>query len=315
MLADILKRRGVRLSGLEATIMLLGIYEETGSLTYKSTTKLDVDMVSFLLSQGASLSTVSGYLNRELSEGELSMLTKLIAGTKRLTIKGVNISFIEIDSESYVDELGLILQKLAEIENIPVLFVIINTRRGKIDVIGRSSLPSVDVNKILSHLGGGGHPGAACAKISSSDANSVKDNLIKVLNDNIRVDIHARDIMSTNIRMLSVNDDIDYAREALKTNRLGGMPVVDRGRIVGIVTPECLNKAVKGGYGHSRVKGYMSRDVATVKMDTPLYSIRKMMSERHLAVIPVVSRKKMVGVINRDDVLRNINDKIGRAHV
>ncbi|MDD5422128.1 MAG: DHH family phosphoesterase, partial [Candidatus Omnitrophica bacterium] len=105
MLADMLKRRGVRLSPLEATIMLLGIYEETGSLTYRITTKLDVDMVSFLLSQGASLSVVSSYLNRELSEGELSMLTKLISGTKRIVAKGVNVSLIELDSESYAGEL------------------------------------------------------------------------------------------------------------------------------------------------------------------------------------------------------------------
>src|SRR5512142_636864 len=50
ILADIIKKKRIKLSYLEATIMLLGIYEETGSLTYRTTTKLDVDMVSFLLS-------------------------------------------------------------------------------------------------------------------------------------------------------------------------------------------------------------------------------------------------------------------------
>src|SRR3989338_9479441 len=103
--------------------MLLGIYEETGSLTYRITTKLDVDMVSFLLSQGANLSVVSSYLNRELSEAELSLLTKLINSTERVTIKGVSISLIEITDDDYVGELGMLIQKLLEIENIPVLFV------------------------------------------------------------------------------------------------------------------------------------------------------------------------------------------------
>jgi len=76
--ADLIKKKGIKLSYLEATIMLLGIYEETGSLTYRTTTRLDVDMVSFLLSKGANLAVVSSYLNRELTEEELSVLTKLI---------------------------------------------------------------------------------------------------------------------------------------------------------------------------------------------------------------------------------------------
>ncbi|MDD5423505.1 MAG: CBS domain-containing protein, partial [Candidatus Omnitrophica bacterium] len=256
------------------------------------------------------LSVVSSYLNRELSEGELSMLTKLISGTKRIVAKGVNVSLIEHDSESYAGELGMIMHKLMEIENIPVLFVLVNSPRRRVDIIARSSLQAVDVNKIMAHFGGGGHPGAASAKIRDTDIGAVRDKLMKVLKDNIKVRSYAKDVMSKEVKALSVNDSIDTARKALSDTKLGGMPVMDNGKVVGIITPDCLNKADKGGLGHSRVKGYMSRNIVSVKPGTPLHAVRKIVSEHDIGVIPVMSNKRVVGVINRTDILRNIHDSL-----
>ena len=269
ILADMIKRKHIRLSPLEATIMLIGIYEETGSLTYRTTTKLDVDMVSFLLSQGASLAVVSSYLNRELKEGELSFLTKLINATERMTIKGVSVSFIEVDSQAYVGELGVLIHKLVDIENIPVLFVLVRTPHKRVDIIARSRLISLDVNKVLSHFGGGGHPGAASAKVHDDDISSVKKRLVEVLKKLIKSRICAEDIMSSQIRTIDVNAKVVDAKRALLRDGLGGMPVVDKSRLVGIITLAGLNKAVKQGFGHSRLKGYMSRKVITVRPDTP----------------------------------------------
>ena len=46
IILEILSKKGkLKFTPLEATLMLLGIYEETGSLSYSTTTKLDVDMV------------------------------------------------------------------------------------------------------------------------------------------------------------------------------------------------------------------------------------------------------------------------------
>ncbi|MFA6141694.1 MAG: CBS domain-containing protein [Candidatus Omnitrophota bacterium] len=308
ILADIIKRKGFRVTPLEATIMLLGIYEETGSLTYRVTTKLDVDMVSFLLSKGANLSMVSSYLNRELSEGELALLTKFISITKKIEIKGVSISIAEIDSQSYTGELGTIIHKLTEIENIPVLFVLISSQHDRVDIIGRSSVPTVDANKILAHFGGGGHPGAAAAKVHGRDVAFVRNALINILEKNIKLHIRAKDIMSRNVRTMSPNVKIDDAREILLKERLGGMPVIVRGRVVGVITLEGLNKAIKRGFGHSRIKGYMSGRVVTVTPQTPLYIIQKAVMDEDAGVIPVLKGRRLAGVINRTKVMQNVYD-------
>ncbi len=310
ILVEIIRKKKIGLSHIEATIMLIGIYEETGSLTYRMTTSLDVDMVSFLLSQGASLEVVSSYLSRELSESELSLLTNLINSTQRTTVKGMHISFIELDGASYVGELGVLIHKLMEIENIPALFVLIKTPHNRVDIIARSKVPSLDVNKVLSRFGGGGHPGAASAKVHDEDIAAVRKRLIGTVKEAIKVTLTAEDIMSKSVLTVDVNATIDDVKKALLKERLGGMSVVDNGRIVGIITLVGLNKAIKSGYGHGRVKGYMTRKVVTVKPETPLYAIQKIVSEKDAGVIPVIDDGKIAGVINRTDVLRNVHNSL-----
>lgn len=310
ILADIIRRRKIKLSSIEATVMLLGIYEETGSLTYRSTTKFDVDMVSFLLSQGANLSVVSSYLNRELTESELTLLTRLIATTERDIINGVSVSTIVLDDVDYIGELGTLIHKLMDIENMPLLFVFIKTKSGRVDIVARSKLPSVDLNKILSHFGGGGHPAAACAKIPGGDLEEIKPRLWKLLSSNIKSKACAKDIMSKDLGSLGIDTKISRAKNILTKEQAGGAPVVQRGRIVGVITMDGLNKALKGGYGHARIKGYMSRKIITVKSDTPLHEIQKMMLSKDAGVILVSEGKRTIGVIRRTDALKAIHDSL-----
>jgi len=306
ILADIIKKKRIKLSYLEATLMLLGIYEETGSLTYRTTTKLDVDMVSFLLSHGANLSVVSSYLNRELSEAELSLLTRLINATERVTVKSVSIAVIELEGENYVGELGLIISKLQNVENIPVLFVLIKTKNRRVDIIARSSLPSVNVNKILSHFDGGGHASAAAAKIHDGDIGSVRDKLLKVIKSNIKVRVRAGDMMSDDINTIGINERIDAAKKMLLDAKVSAMPVADKGKIEGVITMRDVNKAMKRGFGHSRVKGYMFPVVTRISRDTPLGVVQKIALEKDAGVIIVTRGKKDIGVINRSDIFRSL---------
>lgn len=310
MLAEIISKKKIRLSYIEATIMLIGIYEETGSLTYRSTTKLDVDMVSFLLSQGASLAAVSRYLSRELDESELSLLTRLINTTEKVAVKGVNVSFIELEESTYVASLGSIINKLMDIENIPVLFVFIRNPKGRVDVVARSTVSILDVNKVLSNFGGGGHPGAAGAKIHDMSLDEIKAKLIKVLKSEIRVTVYAKDIMSAEFKTLDADDTIRKARDILLKARLGGMAVVERGSLAGILTLVEINKAFKRGFSHSKVKGYMIRNVITVSPDAPLYAVHKIITEKDVGVIPVVDDSRILGVITRTDVLKMVHDSM-----
>ncbi len=68
--AEIIEARKIPLSTLEATILCLGIYQETGSLLFASTTPRDLIAVAYLIRQGANLNIVSDFLKEEISREE-----------------------------------------------------------------------------------------------------------------------------------------------------------------------------------------------------------------------------------------------------
>jgi len=314
ILVDLLrKRKNVKFTPLEATIMLLGVYEETGSLTYRTTTRLDVDTVSFLLSRGANLSAVSSYLNRKLTEEELAFLISLISSTKVVNINGLNVAVCEGTIKHFIGESGAIVRKLQDVENFPVLFVLLTTG-NKLRVMARSSIKEVDVNKILKTFGGGGHRSAASAKLVGEEAAGFKDKLLNILKSNVKARIFAREIMSFPVKVISADKNIKEAKRILKKLNLKGAPVVKKKKIIGIITMTDIRKAMKNRYGHASVRGYMSRSVVTIKPDTPLHVIQRIMFERGLGRLPVLKSSRLAGIVTRTDVLKSVHRDIFRKH-
>ena len=69
-----LQTAGLRLLAEEATLLLLGIYEDTGSLTYDTTTARDAQAAAWLLEQGAQLNVVRRFLNIPLTPEQQRVL-------------------------------------------------------------------------------------------------------------------------------------------------------------------------------------------------------------------------------------------------
>jgi len=311
LLLEILDKKGkLKLSPLEATIMLLGIYEETGSLSYRTTTKLDVDMVSKLLAQGANLNAVSLYLNRELAGSELGALIKLLETTEIVNVNGINIAFSQIEAKSFDGEMGAVVHKLQDVENFPVLFAMFKSG-DKIKILARSRLEFIDVNKLLGHFGGAGHSSAAGAKIVGKSLLQIKEELLHLLKHIAKPEAYAKDIMSSPVLTVSQEERVVDVKEKLKKKGFKGAPVVDsKGKLTGIITLGDIKKAVVHNLGHSRVKGYMATKLRTVSPDTPLFKLQEYMIEEDKGRIPVVKKGQIVGIVTRTDVLRRIHSSL-----
>lgn len=93
------------------------------------------------------------------------------------------------------------------------------------------------------------------------------------------------------------------------TEQYSGMPVTkDDGSVVGIVTEIDILKAVNEGKELSRITAgdIMTPEVATVNPDTPITEMIKMMEDFHIIRLPVVKENKLVGVVSRGDIIRNL---------
>ena len=75
ILTRLLREAGETLNEDEATLLALGIYEDTGSFTFPSTTQKDYEAAAWLLGQGANLNLVSSLITRQLTVEEVGVLT------------------------------------------------------------------------------------------------------------------------------------------------------------------------------------------------------------------------------------------------
>ena len=312
ILVDLIKDREIKISPLEATIMALGIYEDTGSLSFPTTTREDIDMVSFLISKGADLHLVSSYLRRELTEKELSLLALLIQSTEVHVINSVHVAIAAITSEEYVDDLSLLAHKLEEAENFNLIFLMVQTK-DKVQFIARSGLPFVNVAKAAALFGGGGHPSAAAAVIKGMNLVEAKAKLIEYLRSHIHSGIKAKELITGKPVELKIDEPVSGAREKLAKALCEYAVVIDNGRLEGIASLKDLDRAVSMGFGHARVKGYMSRKIFPVKPDTSVYAIQDMIQEKDVGCVPVFDGGNLLGLVTRSDILRAFHGRLFAA--
>ena len=102
-------------------------------------------------------------------------------------------------------------------------------------------------------------------------------------------------------------------RDLLRQHRISGVPVVDEGRLVGLVSIEDFIKCLSNGEMHRTVAEKMTISVATLYPDEPLiYAIEKF-EQTGFGRFPVVEREqkdKLVGVITKGDIVEGLLRKL-----
>ncbi|MEW6607116.1 MAG: DHHA1 domain-containing protein [bacterium] len=175
-----IKEQNITISPIEATIAALGIYEDTGSLTFSTTTTADISAIEYLISCGANLPVIARLLEKELTVDQLFILNDLISSQKVYQIDQTNIVIAKVVIDKYVGDLAVLAHKIMNMESLEVLFCIIGMA-GRVQLIARSHTNKVDVAEILSLIGGGGHKTAASATIRELSLEAVEQKLLEIL--------------------------------------------------------------------------------------------------------------------------------------
>ena len=150
-----LQERDGDLSMIHATTLLLGIYEDTGSLTYTRTTARDLHAASYLLEQEANLRIAGDFLNHPLSSEQQKLYDTLRQHLETYHIHGHTLVVACGSAHSMDEELSTVAHKLRDLLDPDALFLLIITRAG-VQMIGRSTSDNIDVAEITGKFGGGG---------------------------------------------------------------------------------------------------------------------------------------------------------------
>ncbi len=294
-----------RLTSFEATLFALGIYEDTGCLTFDSTTLRDVHALHRLWEIGVNLRVVNEFLNRPLSEEQRAILDDMLTATEYYELRGVRVAVTTAESAGYVTGLALLTHKLIEIEDVDIVFSIVSMD-DRIYIVGRSRMEHFDLGVILSVFGGKGHPRAASAIVRDSTLPEAREKLIATLYRVISPVTTVREIMSAPVHSIPADTTVDKARELMMRYGHSGFPVMGSNGLAGVISRRDLEKAAHHGLGHAPVKGYMNKKPITISHETSIKKAQQIMIEKNIGRLPVVDNDEIVGIVTRTDMLRNL---------
>ena len=303
ILTEIIRERGLALSADEATIMSLGIHEDTGSFTYASTCPEDYRAAAWLAEQGANHNLIAEMLPRELSAEQVWLLNDLIKAATKLTINDVEVVVSKVITDEYIGDFAVLVHRFMEMENLKVVFALAQME-DKIYLVARSRDDDVNVAEIALAFGGGGHPQAASASIKNKTLIQVERSLQALLRNRINPRKTAGDMMSSPVIRILPESTIKEAAEVMTKYNINVLLVIDeKDELKGYITRQIVEKAVYFSLGDIRVREYMSIEFTAVDPGTPLKEIQELIIQNKLRILPVIKEGKVVGVITRTDLL------------
>jgi tRNA nucleotidyltransferase (CCA-adding enzyme) len=306
---QLLREKEVSITKDEATLLSMGIYEDTGSFNFATTTSDDLAAAAWLLEQGANLHSVSQSISRELTFYQLGLLNDLIKSAITYTIQGIDIVIAKLALTEYVDEFALLVRRFMVMENLDVLFALAGME-DRIYLIARSRVPEVNVGEIARDFEGGGHASAASATVQNMTMVEAEEKLVRLLNMHVRPQSLAGELMSQPVITVPPDISINNANHVLTRYNITVLPVVqNKSKLLGIISRRVTEKAIFHNLGNLPVSDYMTTDVVTLPGSASLADIQELIIENRQRLIPVVEGEELQGVITRTDLLNLlIND-------
>ncbi|MGB9711927.1 MAG: CBS domain-containing protein [Dissulfurimicrobium hydrothermale] len=303
LMATLLRRHRIRITPCEATFLALGIYEDTGSFTFQSTTQDDLKAASWLLEMGADLNVVRETLAHKLTPEHIALMDELLTTAVNYTIAGIPITIAKATAPRYIEDLSVLAHELMDMKGLNVLFLMALMEDHAL-IVGRSRDPKVNVGEILKPLRGGGHPMAASASVKGATLTETEERLISEIYRQLGAEPLVRDIMSCPALSVTPETPIYDIHDTLTRYGISVVPVVQEDKVLGLISRRTVEKAIYHGLAAQPAKEYMTTDFETIGPNETLGRVKELIVEKRQRFLPVVQDKKITGVITRTDLLQ-----------
>ncbi len=306
MLRDI-KKQKVKLSPIQSTLFLAGLYEDTGNLAFPSTTPEDARTAAFLLENHADLNLLNHMLRPAYGQKQKNVLFEMLKNAKRSRVNGLRIGFAKVPIEGFVENLAVVVHMYREILNVDAAFGIFSDEsRNNCVVIGRSENDGINVGTIMRSMGGGGVPAAGSVLIKAKSMSAIEEWIRELLSGNQQTPIQVSDLMSFPVTTIREKESMEKAAAQLREKGCTGVPVVDEdAKIVGIISRRDFQRKVKKeSQLKAPVKAFMSTNVISIEPGKSPGDASGLMIKYDIGRLPVVDNGRIIGIVTRSDVMR-----------
>ena len=292
----------------DATILALGIYEDTGSFTYNMTTPRDMKAASFLLEKGADLNFIRYVVEEKIDEDLARIIEQLIENIHTVVTGDKRIILTYAVYDRYIQDVSSVFHMIKPFEEADAVFAAVNFS-GKITLIGRSKTKEIDAGKILSFFGGGGHYAAASATIRGITTNDVLRYLEEILLIEGFSDLTIGQIMKKSFHTVEINLLLNQVPLKLLEEPMI-VVVDDNGKFQGVIFSKVIKEALNHGVKGAKVRDFVIDELVVFSPDTGIFQAERELSKFSQDYFPVVKDGYPVGVVSRFDILKAAHGRI-----
>lgn len=309
ILVETLQEQNTHISPIQATLLLLGIYEDTGSLTYARTSARDLMAAGYLLTQGANIGILNDFLNHPLTIQQQAIYDQLRENVESISVHGYTVMLAVGDAHESDEELSAVAHKLRDLYDPAAMFVLVKTRSG-VQMIARSTTDHINVGEIAELFGGGGHDRAAAALIRDRDLLEIRNELIEQLPIYVHPAVTVKQIMSRIPQLLTPETTLQEAARRMRLYGYEGYPVVNNGEVVGLLTRRAVDRAIAHKLNTSAAQ-LMEAGEITISSEASIEQLQEKMISSGWGQIPVVdpNSQAIIGIVTRTDLLKTLPRK------
>lgn len=305
-----LKEKRTLLTPMQATLFLLGLYEDTGSLSFTGTCPEDAHAAGYLLEWKADLNIAGHFLSPVYSQRQKEVLFELLKSIERKKINGYRIAMGKLSIKGHINNLARVVRMYMDITNVDAAFGLFESQgTEKCMVIGRAANDGLDIGSIMKCLGGGGHRAAGSALLKGVNPSAVEEMITELISGNQQASVQVSDLMSFPVFSVEPGTTMAEARNLIREKDCSGVPVIEDGRIVGVLSRRDFNRLRKESQLQSPVKAFMSSaQVQTIGPGASPLQAANMMVKHDIGRLPVIEDGRIIGIVSRTDTMRYFYD-------
>lgn len=126
--------------------------------------------------------------------------------------------------------------------------------------------------------------------------------------------MNVADIMSSPVYVINTDEPVSHARKLMLRYRIGTLPVLNEGKMVGIVTKSDISNRLSQAEPLWRrrpidqipIKMLMTETVITIYPEASISQAATLMLENGIHNVPVVKNGNIVGIVTRTDIMRYV---------